>query len=83
MSQHLNIHTHQKPAQKFRVIAKHTKTNREKTHLRVIANIKIVGRFKLLVGLKSNFNKCDNMLIVLGIWEVRNNNPNKLKIKWI
>ena len=83
MSQHLNIHTHQQPAQKFRVIAKHTKTNREKTHLRVIAKIKIVGRFKLLVGLKSNFNKCDNMLIVLGIWEVRNNNPNKLKIKWI
>ena len=48
----------------------------------LIINIKI-DRFneefgKLLVELKFNFNKRD---IVLAIWEVQNNNPNKLTLK--
>ena len=36
--------------------------NREKTHLRIIG--RLVGSMKNLAELKSNFNKCDNMLIV-------------------
>ena len=59
-----------------------SKKKKKKTHLRLITSIKI-DRFneefgKLLVELKFNFNKRD---IVLAIWEVQNNNPNKLTLK--
>ena len=58
------------------------KKKKNKTHHKLITSVKI-DRFneefgKLLVELKFNFNKRD---IVLAIWEVQNNNPNKLTLK--
>ena len=70
MSQKLNILKHQQPAQMLFKTPKHTKTNREKTHIKVTASIQI-GRFneefsKLHVELKIKFSKYDNMINCFG-----------------
>ena len=61
MSQHLNIHTHQQPAQMLFKTPKHTINKIEKKlTLGLLLASRLVGSMKNLVELKSNFNECDN-----------------------